>query len=216
VRRILRLAWPPAIQMIGGFLVTVFFLRLMGEFGEKAQAAYSIGLRLSMLGPMLAFPLAGACATLVGQNLGAGKPRRAWSALGVGLAVHAGLLWSAGLALYLFRGAILGAFSRDPEVIRIGSELLVYQAGAFGAWGLYFVFLRALQGAGDVVVPMALSLGCALGLTLPLGVWLSRARGMGPTGVFTASLVGAVAVTVLTGAWLATGRWARRAGAPPG
>jgi Na+-driven multidrug efflux pump len=200
--------------MIGGFLVTVFFLRLMGDFGEKAQAAYSIGLRLSMVGPMLAFPLAGACATLVGQNLGAGRPRRAWGALGVGLAVHAGLLWSLGAGLYLFRGEIVGAFSSDPEVIRLGSELLVYQAGAFGAWGLYFVFLRALQGAGDVMVPMALSLGCAVGLTLPLGVWLARGQGLGPTGVFAASLVGAVAVTVLTGAWLATGRWARRAEAP--
>ena len=44
MRQILGLAWPPAVQMIGNFMVTVFFIRLMGDFGDKAQAAYSIGL----------------------------------------------------------------------------------------------------------------------------------------------------------------------------
>lgn len=213
IRRILALAWPPGLQMIGGFLVTVWFLRLAGEFGGRAQAAYSIGLRLSMVGPMLAFPLAGACATLVGQNLGAGDRGRAWRALGVGLAVHATLLWSLALALFAFRTPILAAFSDDPEVIRIGSELLAWQAGAFGFMGLYFVFFRALQGAGDVLVPMALSLGNSLLVTLPLGAWLARegGGGLGPTGLFVASFAGAGVVTLATGAWVASGRWTHRA-----
>lgn len=213
MRRILALAWPPGLQMLGGFLVTVVFLRFVGGLGEAAQAAYSIGLRLSMLGPLLAFPLAGACATLVGQSLGAGDVPRAWRALGVGLAAHVALLWSLAAGLALFRRAILSAFADDPEVIRIGSELLLFQAGTFAAWGFYFVFLRALQGAGDVLVPMALSLGLALLGTLPLGLWLGSeaGAGWGPRGVFAASLIGAVATTLATGLWVATGRWTRAA-----
>lgn len=221
MRRILALAWPPALQMLGGFIVTVFFIRYVGSFGEKAQAAYSIGLRLSMLGPRLAFPLAGACATLVGQNLGARNVPRAWRALGVGLAVHLALLWSLAAALALFRRSILAAFASDPEVIRIGSELLLFQAGVFAAWGFYFVFLRSLQGAGDVLVPMLLSLGTALGVTLPLGVFLASDAGLGwgPRGVFAASLAGAATVTLTTGVWVVTGRWTlaarRREGVRP-
>jgi len=212
-RRIAALSWPPALQMVGGFVVTVFFIRTLGEFGEKAQAAYSIGLRLGMVGPMLAFPLAGACATLVGQNLGAGDVPRAWRALFVGLAAHATLLWSVGGALALFRGEILAAFTDDPEVIRLGSQLMLFQAGNFVAWGLYFVLFRALQGAGDVRVSMLLSLGSSLFVTLPLGLALARSHG--PTGVFAASLVGSVVVTTCTGAWVATGRWTRAAAAKP-
>jgi len=210
LRHILGLAWPPALQMLGGFLVTVFFIRLAGSFGATAQAAYSIGLRLSMLGPMLAFPLAGACATLVGQNLGAGDVRRSWQAIGVGLAAHVALLWSLAAILVLFRHEILSAFASDPEVIALGSEMLVYQAGAFAAWAFFFVFFRSLQGAGDVAVPMLLSLANSLLVTVPLGLWLSSTHGV--TGVFAATFLGAATVTVLTGAWLATGRWTRRAG----
>ena len=117
----------------------------------------------------------------------------------------------------MFRAPIVGAFADDPEVIRIGSELLAYQAAAFGFLAFYFVFLRTLQGAGDVRVPMLISLANALCVTLPLGVWLAGPAGLGPTGIFAASLAGSASVTIATGAWLATGRWARGRGAsvPP-
>jgi len=209
IRGITALAWPPALQMMSGFLVSFFFIRLTGDFGDKAQTAYSIGLRLSMVGPMLSFPLAGACATLVGQNLGAGNTRRAWQVLGAGLLVHVAMLWSFAAIIFVFRKAILGLFTQDPEVIHIGSDLLFYQALSFVFVAFHLVFFRALQGAGDVVVPMIFSLVNALGLTVPLGVWLSTSRGMGPNGLFLASLIGAVAITLVTGVWVASGRWTR-------
>ena len=214
LRRIAALAWPPALQMLGGFLVTVAFLRLAGGLGATAQAAYSIGLRLGMIGPQLAFPLAGACATLVGQALGSGSRRRAWRAFAVGLAAHAGVLWSVGGVFAVFREPIVAAFADDPEVIRIGGELLLYQAGIFGFWGIFFVVFRCLQAAGDVLVPMAASLGTSILVTLPLGHALAVGRGLGPTGLFVASLVGAGVVTAATALWFATGRWTRRAPRP--
>jgi Na+-driven multidrug efflux pump len=206
------LSWPPALHLVSGFMVTVYFLRMVGDFGAKAQAAYSIGLRLAMIGPMVAFPIAGACATLVGQNLGAGNPRRAWRAIGVGLVVHVALLWSVAAVLYGFRVEILSAFSDDPDVVRVGSELLVYQALTFVFFAFYFVFLRSLQGAGDVRVPMLLSLANALLVTIPIGTYLATDWGLGrgPTGVFQASVIGGAVITLATGAWLASGRWARK------
>ena len=213
MRRIVALSWPPALQMLGAFLVNVFFIRLVGDLGAQAQAAYSIGLRLSMVGPMLAFPLAGACSTLVGQNLGSGDVGRAWRSIGVGLAAHVALLWTLALGLVVFRREIMGVFASNPEVIAIGSEMLLYQAGTFAAWAFFFVFFRALQGAGDVAVPMLISLATSLLVTLPLGLWLSSDAGLGwgPTGVFAATFAGGLSVTAATGAWLATGRWTRRA-----
>jgi putative MATE family efflux protein len=210
IRRILKLAWPPALQMMSGFMVAVFFIRLMGDLGDKAQAAYSIGLRLSMIGPMVSFPIAGACATLVGQNLGAGDPKRAWQSLRIGLLAHVLVLWSFAAVIFFFREAILGAFSQDPEVVRIGSELLSYQAASFAFIAFNLVFLRTLQGAGDVLVPMLMSLGNSLFITLPLGLYLSGPAGMGPTGVFVAGLCSAISTTLMSGSWVATGRWARR------
>ena len=73
--------------------------------------------------------------------------------------------------------------------------------------GFYFVFFRALQGAGDVLVPMVLSIATALCVSLPVGLWLSVKAGYGPTGIFIAGVTGATVATLTTGAWVATGRW---------
>jgi len=209
LKQLVSLSWPPAIQMIGGFFVTIFFIRWMGDFGPKAQAAYSIGLRLGMTTPMICFPLAGAIATLVGQAIGAGNVKRAWRALGLGLLVHGGLMWSLALFFFLFRYEVLGFFTNDPEVIDIGARLLVWQAASYGFLAFYFVFFRALQGAGDVRVPMLISIGGSLFFTLPLGWGLSSTLGWGPDGLFISSFIGAAVSTLATGAWVATGNWTR-------
>jgi putative MATE family efflux protein len=209
MKSVLVLAWPPALQMLGTFLVTVVFIRMMGDFGDKAQTAYSIGLRMGMLAPMICFPLAGAVATLVGQALGSGSVRRAWQAIQVGLAVVCALMWSLAVVLYLFRETLLRIFTQDPEVIAIGSRMLTWQAASLVPLAFSFVFFRALQGAGDMMIPMVISVLNAVLLTLPLGIYLAETRGMGPEGLFIAQFVGALVGTTFTGAWVATGRWTR-------
>lgn len=211
LRRLVALSWPPAVQLLATFVVNVIFIRTMGEISANAQAAYSIGLRISMMGPMLAFPLAGAAATLVGQNLGAGRVRRAWQSIGLGLAVNITLLWTIGAGMALFRGEIMALLADDPEVIAIGSEMLLFQAAAFAVWGFYFVFFRSLQGAGQVGVPMLGSIFSSVCVSLPTGLLLSGPLGWSYTGIFAATVAGSTVNTLVTGGWLASGRWTRRA-----
>lgn len=208
---ILRIAAPSAIQMIGGVAMTFAFFRLAGGFGEHVQTAYAIGLRLGMVVPMICFPMATACATLVGQAVGAGDVRRAWRAIGMGVLVHASVMWTFAGCMFWFRAEIVRFFSDDPEVIRIGTEYLAYSSAGFLFMAFYFVFFRSLQGAGDFLVPMAITLTNSLLVTIPLGFYLVKATDLGPSGIWIAQLVSAVVATSATGIWLATGRWTRRA-----
>jgi len=210
LRRIGRLAWPPALQFVSGLASTLAFLRLAGEFGAPVQTAYAIGLRLGMIVPMICFPLAGASATLVGQALGAGKPKRAWRALGVGLAIHGTLMFGFAAVAFFFRTEIISLLSSDPEVIRMGGEYLIFASVAMLFWAFQFPFMRALQGAGDMVVPMAISLAGTFLLAIPLAHGLAHHTDLGPRGIWTAFLSSTVFATLATGAWVATGRWTRR------
>jgi putative MATE family efflux protein len=209
--RIARLAAPSALQMMGGVVVSFAFIRWAGGFGEAVQSAYAIGLRLSMVVPMVCFPLATACATLVGQALGAGDVRRAWRAIGAGLVVHGSIMWTLAAATFWFRVPIVAFFSDEPTVIAVGAEFLAYSAGSFVFWAFQFVFMRALQGAGDFAVPMLLSLGNTLLLHVPLGWVLSQHTDLGASGLWLSGLLASGIGTAATGAWLATGRWTRRA-----
>jgi len=211
LKQLVKLSWPPALQMAGGVVTTFAFLRLAGGFGESVQAAYAIGLRLGMLGPIICFPLASACATIVGQNLGARNVPRAWQTVRVGLVVHGSVMLSLAIFLFFFRIEILETFSKDPDVVRAGGVYLRFLACTFVLWAFYFPALRSLQGAGDFLAPMGISLGSTFFVAIPLAWGLSQYSELGATGIWTAQVVAGLLMTTGTGLWLATGRWTRRA-----
>ena len=114
MRSIAGRAWPPALHMIVPTLLVVGYMTLSGRYGTTVQAAYTIGLRIESLPVFLSFPIANACATLVGQNLGAGRPARAWSAIGAGYALE--LVATGAVALVLF-------FGRDEDRRRSSARI---------------------------------------------------------------------------------------------
>lgn len=205
IRHILKLSWPPSLQMGVQAIIVVIYVRLAGGFGESVQAAYAIGLRIGMLGPMICFPLASACATLVAQALGAGNVPRAWRALRVGLMIHCVIMWTLATALYFLREDLMNLLSNDPAIIAVGSEYLLYLAGAFFFWSFYFVFFRVLQGAGDMLVPMLISVGTSVAVSIPLALLLSDS--MGREGLWLAFLISAFVTTAATSWRMISGRW---------
>lgn len=216
LRSLLASAWPPALQMIGMIASSFFYLRLAGGFGPEVQTAYTIGLRLGMIVPQFSFPLATACATLVGQALGAGDRGRAWRAMGAGVVVHGGLLWCFAAGLFLFRQQILELVSSDPAVIAVGTEYLGFTSAGYVLMGVAMVLMRALQGAGDFLVPMAISLGSTFLVNLPAAWFLSTYTDLGSTGIWAGGLLGGIVNLLVTVGWVATGRWARRVQRLPG
>jgi Na+-driven multidrug efflux pump len=74
----------------------------------------------------------------------------------------------------------------------------------------YMVQFRALQGAGEMIPVMVISVPVLLAITIPLAYWLSVPGRLGLEGLWAASLASFVVVTLATAAWYSTGRWKRR------
>jgi len=185
-------------------------MALAGRLGGDVQAAYTIGQRVEVLAFMVAFPIANACATLVGQNLGAGSVSRAWRAIGVCAIAEVSLMWPAAVLLYFGRAGLVAAFTSDPEVGRLAAEYLAYSSVLLFFSGLYFVAFRSLQAAGDMRSPMIISLVLAAGLGVPLALVLTQQSELGATGMWIANLAYGVCNTLAMVAWLLTGRWTKR------
>ena len=198
---------------IGQFLIgTASWLglvRILAVFGASALAGYTIALRIIIVALLPAWGMSNAVATLVGQNLGAGKPDRAERSVWiVGLYNMAFLLGV--MAVFLWGAEpLIAFFSSDPAVQQLGAQCLrvVSYGYAFYAWGM--VLVQAFNGAGDTVTPTWINLGCYWLFQIPLALVLARWLDYGPLGVFLAitlaeSLLAVVGLVVFRrGAWKA-------------
>jgi putative MATE family efflux protein len=196
---------------VGQFLIgTASWLglvRILTGFGAGALAGYTIALRIIVVALLPAWGMSNAVATLVGQNLGAGKPDRAERSVWiVGLYNMAFLLGVMGVFLWKAE-PLIALFSSDAVVQRVGAQCLrvVSYGYAFYAWGM--VLVQAFNGAGDTVTPTWINLGCYWLFQIPLALGLAQALGYGPLGVFLAitlaeSLLAVVGLLVFRGgAW---------------
>jgi Na+-driven multidrug efflux pump len=208
LRALLGVSWQPALHFVARSLIIMFFMWLSGRLGGEVQAAYTIGIRIEMISIMVAFPIANACATLVGQNLGAGDVDRAWRAIYTGSGVVLAVLIPAALALYFFRVTLVEIFTDDPEVVAIAAEYLFYGAFQVSFYGLYFIAFRTLQASGDMNTPMIISVATAVLLGLPLGFFLALYTDLGSTGMWIGNLSYGIVNALLMVGWLLRGKWA--------
>jgi len=207
--RLLRIGIPGSGQMLARSLMTAALMRVVAGFGTVAVAAYGTGMRFHMIVLMPAFALGGAAATIVGQNLGAGRPDRAQRGAWLASAIGVGFMVASGLVLVLFAPALIRAFNPAPEVVAIGAVYLRTVSPFYIFAALAIVLGRGLNGAGDSLFPMLFTVASLWGLQVPLAVTLSRPTAFGLPGVWWAMAAATAVHGLLVTGWFLTGRWKR-------
>lgn len=200
---------------VGQFLIAtaswVALMRIVALYGSGPIAAYTIALRMIEFALLPAWGLGNAAATLVGQNLGANRPdraeRSAWRA-----AKYNAIFMSLVGAIMLFAAPqIVTLFSRDPEVLRYGSNCLRILGVGYPMYAIGMIMVQALNGAGDTATPSVLNLLCFWVVQIPVAFWLARNLQMGPNGVFIAIVVSESLLTAFSIIVFRTGRWKQHA-----
>ena len=213
--RILRIGIPGAGQMLARSLMGLVLMRLVAtcEALEPARtaapAAYGVGMRIHMVILMPAFALGGAAATMVGHNLGAGEPARARHAAWLATAID--VLFMAGAATLMMALApqIISIFNRDPMVVEIGSHYLRVVSPFYIFAALGIVLGRALNGAGDSMGPMIITVVTLWGLQVPLAIYFSHIWQPATQGIWWAMSAAMLVQGLLVMAWFEMGRWKR-------
>lgn len=194
-------------QFIIGTSSWVFLMRIMAEFGSEVLAGYTIAIRVLMFTLMPCWGMSNAAATLVGQNLGAGKPGRAESSVWKTGKYNAWFMVVVSLFYLFFAEFILKIFSDDPQVIENGAlSLRVIAAGyVFYAYGM--VIVQAFNGAGDTKTPTIINFFCFWVFQLPFAYAAALYFELGVLGVLLAITLAEVLIAIISIIWFKKGHW---------
>ncbi len=187
--RILRIGVPSSVErLVMAGSMTVYTSIIIG-FGTAALAAHQVGLRIESLSFMPGLGFAVAATALVGQNLGAEKPEKAYSLGWETSKLCAWLMSLVGVVLFLFPETFLHIFTRDEEVVELGVIYLRLVAISQPALALTFVLAGGLNGAGDTRWVMYTTVLGLWFFRLPLAYLLGMVLGLGVLGAWVAMII---------------------------
>jgi len=209
IRRIASIGGLASIGQTGTALGFSIMNGALARIGTAVLSAFGIGNAFISIALMPAMGLGQATATLVGQNLGAGKPDRAARSAWVAMAISSGLLATAAVFVLLFRAHLIGFFLTDPEVLVVGNKMFIIVACSFPFMGIIQVLMGTYQGSGHTVYSMSLDLFRLWAVRVPLVYILGFTAGMGASGVWWAMLISNFVTAGLSLGVFLTGNWKR-------
>jgi putative MATE family efflux protein len=193
-RQILKVGFPGALEHTVRTVAAFSLVRILADFGAVVLSAYTTVMVLIM---MLIFPglaLGQATSALVGQNLGAARPRRAWTTAWAAVAAYAVFMLMTGALVWAIAPNLVRIFDSNPAVVREGTHLLRILVYSFPVIAVALILSKAFAGAGATQFGLFAAAAGHLLFQLP-AAWFLVQR-FGPEGAYWA-MTGAFGVHAL-------------------
>ena len=206
---VVRLSGSGTLQILIGTASYIGLVRILSTFGSAPLAGYTIGIRVILFALLPAFGISNAAATMVGQNLGAGKPDRAERAVWTAALYNMIFLGLVGLLFVVAAPQIARMFTSDPAVQPFAVACLRIVSLGFLFYGVGMVLTSAFNGAGDTWTPTMINLFVFWLWEIPLAWWLSTETALGARGVFFALMIAYSTLAVISAVLFRRGAWKR-------
>jgi putative MATE family efflux protein len=217
-RELIDVGAPTTAQRLGSQSVRVVLVSIVAITGGAAGlAAYTVGARIATVAYIPASGLQQAAQSIVGQNLGAGRPGRAGRVTWVGVGIAAGALTVVGAIQWVVPEFITNVFVPDltPDGFRLTVTYLEILAYSYWAIGGTYLFLGGFNGARRTRTSLVVDLLKYWVIRFPIGVLALPATfavslfglsitpgvGLGVTAIFWAVTISNVVTVLGVGAY---------------
>jgi putative MATE family efflux protein len=189
IKKIMKIGVPSAGEHLAyntsQIAITVFITLL----GTTALATKVYTHNVMMLMFIITMSLAKGMQILIGQHVGAGKMDEAYRQLFQGLKWAMGMVISASIILALFSEQIISLFTIEPNIIQVGSILLLIGVILEPGRTINVVTISALRAAGDAKFPALIGIFSMWGISVPLSYYFGIYLGYGLLGIWFAFVI---------------------------
>lgn len=207
LRTTLKISGPGMLQYLVGTASWLAVMRLVADFGSDALAGYTIAIRVIIFALLPSWGVSNAAATLVGQNLGAGKPERAEKSVWLCTWLDVAFLSTLGLIFWILAPEVVAIFVTAPEAKRVGIESMRILTMIYPVWAVGMVTVQSFNGAGDTKTPTWIHFFSFWLFQIPVAWYLAHEGGFGTAGIFYAIAVAQCVAAAWSAYLFRKGRW---------
>ncbi len=171
--RILRISIPASLAQSMTSFGFIILQGFVNSFGTVVMAAYAINNRIIGFFMMPAMGISNGLSSIIGQNIGARKIRRAEKSVNVAFLLVFAIMFTGSVLVYFFGGSITKFFINDLQVIDVGRRMFKVTPIAAFLFGIIFVFIGAFNGSGHTKPIMLLNIVRLWLIRIPLVYILS-------------------------------------------
>jgi len=171
--RILRISIPASLAQSMTSFGFIILQGFVNSFGTVVMSAYAINNRIINFFMMPAMGISNGLSSIIGQNIGAQKTKRAEKSVGVAFRLVFAMMFTGSVLVYFFGGSITKFFINDPLVIDVGRRMFKVTPIAAFLFGILFVFIGAFNGSGHTKPVMLLNIVRLWVIRIPLVYILS-------------------------------------------
>lgn len=211
LKQTFNIGFPASIEQSTRALGMTMMMAIVTSFGSDIVAAYGIGARMLSFVVVPALGLGIATTSLVGQNIGALKIKRAEKAAKLSAKVAFFGFTGMGLLMFLVAEPLTAIFiPDDPQVIKDGALFIKIMSVSFGFLGLQQVMNGTFNGAGFTKASMLISIMSLWVVRFPLAYLLSYNLKMGPVGIWWSFPISNLIAGIVAFSYFKTGYWKKR------
>ncbi|MBN2208794.1 MAG: MATE family efflux transporter [Candidatus Coatesbacteria bacterium] len=206
MKRIMKIGTPPCLEGIArslAGLTTTYFVAL---YGTAVVAAYGFGCQILGFTIIAAVGMSLGTAAIVGNCLGACREQMAARTVKTGTAVVLAICASLGVAVFSFAPQIMGFFTDEAHVVRVG--IMVLRIMVFGQvlQSVRLVLASAFSGSGNTMPPTVIGLS-AEGIRISLIAVLIYVFSASEMAIWWAFLMASLIDAVVMALWFERGKW---------
>ena len=160
LRRILTVGLPAGLQFVTFDLANILIQSGVNSFGDLTVAAWTAYFKTDAITWMISGAFGVSITTFVGQNFGAQKYHRIRKGVWVCMAMSVSLMAALSALVVTFRTFILGIYTTDPEVIRLGAYVMLFTVPFNVLFMPVEVFAGTMRGTGYSLIPTVITCVC--------------------------------------------------------